>query len=115
MDQRGFGDMVSWSIPIRTVSALNRREHWAKRAKRVKVERLAGYISTPHVPVPCIVTMTRQGPRSLDDDNLRGALKGIRDGIAQRIGLDDADPKIEWRYGQVKARDYAVLIEVECL
>lgn len=105
-------ESIQYSIPIRTVSALNMREHWAKRAKRVKAERNAAYLLTPHVSLPAAITMTRLGPRRLDDDNLRGALKGVRDGIADRLGVDDGGELVEWRYGQGKAKDYAVVVEI---
>lgn len=104
------------TIPVRTVSALNVREHWATRSKRVKAERREGFFAfhgVKRLPLPCVVTIVRLGPRKLDDDNLRGALKGIRDGMADRLGVDDADPEVEWRYGQESSKAYAVRIVVE--
>lgn len=50
-----------------------------------------------------IVTLTRVGPRRLDDDNLAGSLKGVRDAIAAALGVDDRDPKVQWVYGQYPA------------
>src|SRR5690349_10848073 len=41
------GFPLFYEIPVRTVSALNVREHWAKRAKRVKGERMAACALTP--------------------------------------------------------------------
>jgi hypothetical protein len=46
--------------------------------------------------------MTRVAPRSLDDDNLRGALKGHRDSLAATLRVDDKTPLVEWRYLQRK-------------
>ncbi len=44
---------------------------------------------------PCIITMNRLG-RRLDDDNLAGACKPLRDGIADAFGLNDRDSRIKW-------------------
>ena len=46
--------------------------------------------------------MTVHGRRRLDDDNLAGALKPLRDAIAASAGLDDGDPRIRWQCGQVR-------------
>ena len=63
------------TIPLRTYSTLNQREHWRKRARRAKVERNTAYLLTTRFPLPCTVYLTRIAPRALDDDNLRGAHK----------------------------------------
>lgn len=101
-------------LPIKTVSEANRRDHWAARAKRAKAQRWAAFCYVPTHPLPCVVTLTRIGPRLLDDDNLRGALKAVRDGIADRLGVDDADPRVEWRYAQRRGepRQYAVDVAI---
>ena len=118
-----------FTVPIRTVSALNMREHWALKARRVKRERretacyclanmkaLAHYIGAAEAGVRLDVTLTRVAPSSgLDDDNLRGALKGVRDEIADALGVDDRDPVVAWRYGQRrgKAKEWGVEVTVE--
>jgi hypothetical protein len=91
----------------RTVSEANRREHWAPRAKRTKAHREAAMLVTRSrllCPLPIVVTLTRIAPRALDDDNLRGALKATRDGVADAFGVDDRDPRVVWQYGQRKGR-----------
>lgn len=102
-------------LPIRTVSLANQREHWAKRSKRARKERQASYLVTSgKLPAPpCVVKLVRVAPRELDDDNLRGSMKSIRDGIADRLGIDDRDPLVAWEYAQQrgKPKEYAVLIE----
>lgn len=50
-----------------------------------------------------IVKLTRVGPRKLDDDNLAGSLKAVRDAIAAALGVDDRDPKVQWAYSQYPA------------
>jgi hypothetical protein len=80
-------------IPLRTVPGLNAREHFRVRAKRVQIERktTAGYlIGKPKPPIPCSVRLTRVSPRgTADDDNLVGAMKAIRDEVANWLGIDD--------------------------
>jgi hypothetical protein len=108
------------TLPIQTVSEANARCHWAKRAKRVKHQRqtvamvMAGRVICDGLRAPCAVTLTRIAPRALDDDNLRGALKAARDGVADALGIRDNDPRVTWSYGQERgsARHYAVRIEV---
>lgn len=108
--------MHEFELPLRTVSALNMREHWAAKARRVKDERSTAFYLcrkfARDVGVPCIVTMTRRSPGTLDDDNLRGALKGVRDGIADALGIDDRDPRVQWHYQQQKAGHHAVLVRI---
>lgn len=111
-------------VPVRTISSSNAREHWAVRARRVKAERgaafaavfVAGGGSAAMEPAPgTVVRLTRiTGPRgkTLDDDNLRGCLKAIRDGVADWLGVQDNDPRITWRYDQRKAEAWGVEIEV---
>ena len=65
---------------------------------------------------PLVVTMTRLSRGELDDDNLRGALKAVRDGIADALGLaSDRDPRVRWEYGQGRGSarmPFGVRIEV---
>lgn len=110
-------------FPIKTVSESNVRTHWAKRAARAKAQRLAaalalrdtltsfreglghrepGTSAEPSWSV--LVTLVRLAPRMLDDDNLRGALKSVRDGVADALGVDDRDPRVEWKYRQMRGR-----------
>ena len=61
--------------------------------------------------LPCVVEIIRVGKRTLDGDNLQNASKGLRDGIAARLGVDDADPRVEWKYSQQKG-DYAAIVRI---
>lgn len=117
--------MIALWIPLATHSESNLREHWSKRAQRARSQRstVAGlarpsvhhlfkYLLTAPL-APVVVTITRVAPRLLDDDNLRGGVKHIRDGIADALGLpNDRDPRVEWRYRQAhgQPRQYAVLV-----
>lgn len=100
--------------------ALNARLHWAARASKVRRERLAVRASLRqqlrgNLPPPSIVTMRRVASRAMDDDNLAGAFKAVRDEIAEFFGVDDG-PRgpISWRYEQRKGapRQYAVIIQL---
>jgi hypothetical protein len=109
-------------LPIKTVAGLNARENWRARHRRVKAERLIAchgvrQLGLRAIPYPAVVTMTRLSPGTLDSDNLQGALKAVRDGIADAFGMADNDPRIEWRYAQEKCKrgEFAVRIEVEGL
>lgn len=51
--------------------------------------------------VVCLVSFRR---KLLDDDNLSGSCKHLRDAIAASLGLDDGDKRIRWEYGQVETR-----------
>ena len=120
------------TIPMRIVSEANLREHWAKKARRVKQQRALVAIMLPKTdlpPLPVTVTMTRIAPRKLDKgDNLNIAFKAVRDQIAWQmtwIGVrvmnakkhiaDDADPRIDWRYAQERGgvKEYACRIDIE--
>lgn len=106
--------MTCTELPIRVESVANLREHWSVRAKRAKEHRLAALAVAPH-PLPCTVTLVRIGPRALDSDNLQSGFKALRDGIADRLGVKDNDPRITWRYDQErgKPRQYAVRVTIE--
>jgi hypothetical protein len=116
--------MTTIEVPVRTVSESNARGHWAGKARRAKEQRgLVAIMLRAKVRAsakflgPLVVTLTRIAPRVLDDDNLRGALKACRDGVADWLGVDDRDPRVEWRYGQRRgaAKAYAVEVAIEVL
>ncbi len=106
-------------IPIRTVSGLNVREHWAKRSRRVKAERFATFVELHRIArviprLPVVVTLVRRATRLLDTDNLPGSMKAVRDQIAEFFGVTDgpAETRIRWVYGQEKG-PAAVLVTIE--
>jgi hypothetical protein len=53
--------------------------------------------------------------RALDGDNLQRALKAVRDGVADALGIDDGDSRIEWQYGQRRGGkgEYAVEVTIQ--
>lgn len=65
-----------------------------------------------------VVTLVRtRVPRSkgLDDDNLRGALKAVRDEVALCIGVDDKDKRVRWDYDEAPGPEHGVRIVVEAV
>lgn len=51
----------------------------------------------------------------LDNDNLEGGYKGLRDAIADRIGLDDNQKFITWEYGQMKSANLGTIVSIQKL
>lgn len=47
-----------------------------------------------------VVVLTRIAPRPLDSDNLESALKAVRDGIAEGLGIDDRSPLVRYVVSQ---------------
>lgn len=105
----------AYVIPIKTVPGLNAREHWRVRAKRVKAEREATAWHVPPFNPPAIVRLIRISPGTLDDDNLQGALKAVRDEVAKLAGCDDkVGGPLQWVYAQERCRrgEFGVRVEI---
>lgn len=107
--------MTVLMLPLKTVSESNMREHWAAKASRVKRQRQVARVMTKASALPATVTLTRYSAGTLDDDNLRGALKAVRDGIADAFGVPDNDPRIRFAYAQAKAKrgEFGVQVRIE--
>lgn len=100
---------------MRTSSGLNAREHWRARHGRVSKEReaVSWMLKTAQRPaLPCSVLLTRVAPSNgLDDDNLVGSLKSVRDAVAWWLGVDDRDRlTVSYRYAQLRG-PWSVRIE----
>ena len=111
------GADVEW--PARLDGGLNAREHHMARARRAKAEKAkALLVARSHLRMPprlpVVVTLARVSPgsRELDDDNLRGTLKAVRDGIASWLRVDDGGPWVRWEYEQIRG-DWAARVRVE--
>jgi hypothetical protein len=102
------------TIPLRLDSMLNLRLHHMSKHRKVKAQREAAIVVPCGTPVPCTVLLTRIAPRELDGDNLQGAFKALRDGIAARLGVDDRDRRVTWLYDQERGqpKEYAVRITI---
>jgi hypothetical protein len=90
-------------VDVDIISVANAAEHsWKVRAGRMQQERAATAralesIERPQWPA-YFVSLIRCATRSLDDDNLQSSLKSVRDQVAQWLGLDDVDARVEWQY-----------------
>lgn len=54
--------------------------------------------------------------RELDGDNLVAGFKPLRDALADTLGINDADPRIRWQYGQCETRgETGTIVKIERL
>ena len=92
---------------MKTKRGGNNREHHFARHKRVKAEKeqvawmlIARGCTRPKLPA--VITLTRIAPSNgLDDDNLAGALKSVRDAVAAWADVDDRHKHIiKYEYDQ---------------
>lgn len=111
---------------LRLVAEANqpRGTHWTVLRKRRAIQRSMAYYALASTgrsvpPLPLTVTITRIGPRQMDDDNLAGACKSVRDGIADWLSHapgkgQDRRPGLTWRYAQRRGgvREYGVEIHI---
>jgi len=109
------GDIFA-TLPLRLVSEANAHEHWRKRQTRAKSQRstAATWLRQHAEPIagPLVITMSRLAPGSLDSDNAVGACKHVRDGIADWLGIDDRDARVEWRVEQERQPYYGVRVHI---
>jgi len=65
------------------------------------------------IDCPVFVRITRISPRQLDDDNLSGGCKELRDAIAASLGRkgDSEKDGMKWEYKQEKG-DHATRVEI---
>lgn len=48
----------------------------------------------------------------MDDDGLAASFKAIRDGIADKVQVNDGNPALVFRYTQEKSKSYGIEIEI---
>lgn len=100
-----------FEVPTKTVSEMNRIEHWGAKRRRAKSQReLAKLCCDVALPSPVArsirfstheIKLLRVGGKRMDDDNLASAMKHVRDGIADSVQVDDGSNRIKWRYDQL--------------
>lgn len=102
----------SFTVPVKAASASNLREHHMARHRRTSAQKDATRRRCPEWVggALLVVTLTRVAPRRLDDDNLRGALKSVRDAVASWLRVDDATPLVRWEYAQEKGLKPLVMV-----
>lgn len=122
--------MIKFSIPIKTTNPLNgaqgrtRGAVFAKAARRKKEResaRLCTLVAfgrcTPPILLPTgtwipAVTIVRLSAGVLDSDAAPAALKSVRDGIADALGINDGSDAVTWKYDQKKCKRGAFGVEV---
>lgn len=112
-------------LPLKTVNESNGSQgaragaFWAKskRRKGIRSSVLLGLrvnVAATPLPLPLLVRLTRLSAGELDDDGLVSALKSVRDGCADFLGVDDKKRQIvRYAYEQepCKRGTYGVRIE----
>lgn len=111
VDQEFDPNTHTWTIPIETKPFAN-AANWKtmiglKHGQKQKVFRAFGRYHGAvawfadrgvwnNPPRTVGVIMTRLGGKEVDDDNLSGCFKWIRDAIADILGVDDKSPMVKW-------------------
>jgi len=105
-------------LPIATPNPVNgSHQHWRAVSARRKKQRTTARLLTPArwaSMLPARILLVRLSAGTLDDDNLRPALKSVRDGIADRLGVADNDPRVTWDYAQERCKRGQTSVRVEC-
>lgn len=104
------------TVPYRTTNGLNVGGHWRKRAHRAKQERMLGklvFAGQRKPALPCVVTFTQHSAGVRDDDGLTASFKHIRDGVADWLSINDADPRVTWLCRQEKCKRGEAWITIE--
>lgn len=118
--------MITFTVPVPTPNPSNGSRGMSRGAamgaarlrKRQRHTAFLAALGAVGQPRPrFVVTLVRVSAGVLDDDNLRTALKGVRDGVAEALGADDGRGLIRWQYAQRKgpAKQQSVEVEVETL
>lgn len=125
--QKGkVGELCRFTLPVRVKNITNERTHWAVKARYSKQLREVARFQTS-IAIGLAdedvdsdsdryrVTLIRQSTTAqrMDGDGLQAAMKPIRDGIADALGIDDGSDRIEWKYEQEKTGEYAVEVKIE--
>lgn len=122
-------NMFLVNVPIRIISEPNVPLHWAKRRKMHKSHEtcvntfFSRHIDFSKIKLPIRFTLTRVGPRKLDDDNLIASLKHVRDHLTSKVfpekarGQGDGGTEIQWAYSQEKGppKTYGLKIKLESI
>jgi hypothetical protein len=91
--------LVGLELELKVPSVSNRRVNYhqaiADKGRQQDATRAALDELLERPPLPVLVILTRVSARRLDDDNLAGAFKAIRDTVARWIhGLEERVPRL---------------------
>lgn len=115
---------VEVDLPIRIYPEANLREHAITRWKRSKKHDEAVFytlvgsrelLKLLKAQGPLLVTLTAIGPKALDDDNLVGGFKHVRDSVARFLGIDDGNKaRIRFHYAEQEiAKKHGARVRIE--
>lgn len=120
--------VLSVTLPVHLTNTSNARQHWGTTARKARVRHtvtLAVQTRARHVGsvlsgvgvgdlAVLAVRLVYIGPRELDDDGVASAVKSLRDGVADALGVNDRDPRVTWVPDQERGgvREYAARVEV---
>lgn len=120
-----YQDPARWLVPVYTYAGDNARdfkarigraghERWAvHRTLAKQYACLNRFVVQAQAGRHVRVTLTRLGPRAMDQSNVVAALKYVQDAVAERFGLDDGSPAFDWVYSQEKWPAYGVRIKFD--
>jgi hypothetical protein len=96
---------------IRPVETTKRKRRANAALVRQSPRRKSGQGS-----VAVVITLIAARHRLIDDDNSVAGLKPCRDAIARSLGIDDADQRVRWCYGQTRTDGAeGVIVRIENL
>ena len=114
----------TWPIKVQSLNWWNKgltsyQRRWksavgTRQKEKAKLMTLA-LLKRRRPSAPVVVTLTRVAPRKLDDDNLTGGFKHIRDGVALAIQMDDKPGSgVTWQCNQIKGdpKEYVMRISI---
>lgn len=115
--------LVTVEFEVHTISEANARDFHHHKGNRVRHQRevtdahLKATGRDPGAYRYPLVTLTRicRG-NGLDDDNLRSALKAVRDEVARWLGLDDGPRSpVRWAYHQESTKSPLRSVRIEVI
>lgn len=117
--------LVECWLPVTVRNEANLRERWGA-VKRAKAHRTAARLvvqaatramapAALFVPSGLVVLLTRvysgRG-RPMDDDGVARALKAVRDGVADALGVNDGSDCVTWVVAQERGSETGVRVQI---
>lgn len=106
---------ASGNSRVAAIVRTQKRKRHREQAMWATLEAMRRAGVGPQALVPCVVTLTRISSGTMDTDGLAASQKGLRDGIADALRVNDGGPFVEWRYAQAKGapKTHAVHVKIE--
>lgn len=115
---------ITLTIPIRTKTPGNNRQHWTKDRDAIKNQRYRVWVAMSqrqsYIPcMPVVIKLHRIGKRRLDGfGNLPSSFKAVVDELCKWYGVDDKFVNVDGRITipectQEVGKEYAVRITID--